>query len=132
MDVPESHKYLLDSQVATLATVDRDGYPQQTEIWFLADGDSVKLSLNATRHKTRNLSERPECSLFILDLEKPFRYLEIRGRAKIDPDDDYVFADKVGAKYDGADLRNMDQPGESRVVVTLEPVKVHAVDMSAH
>jgi PPOX class probable F420-dependent enzyme len=130
MDVPESHKYLLDSQLATLATLDRDGYPQQTELWFLADGDTVKLSLNSTRHKTRNLRERPECSLFILDLEKPFRYLEIRARARIDPDDDYVFADKVGAKYD-ANLRDRDQPGQSRVVVTLEPVKVHAVDVSA-
>jgi PPOX class probable F420-dependent enzyme len=130
MDIPESHRDLLDSQLATLATVDRDGYPQQTEIWFLADGDSVKLSLNSTRHKTRNLQERPQCSLFILDLEKPFRYLELRGRAKVEPDDDYVFADRVGAKYD-ADLRNMDQPGQSRVVVTLEPVKVHAVDVSA-
>ena len=55
----------------------------------------------------------------------------MRGRARIEPDDDYAFADKLGAKYGGADLRAHDRPGESRVVVTVEPVKVHAVDMSA-
>ena len=48
----------------------------------------------------------------------------------VSPDDDYAFADKVGAKYGGIDLRTIDQPGESRVVVTIEPVRINAVDMS--
>jgi len=128
---PDSHRDLLDAQVATLATIDRDGLPQLTEVWFLHDEGEIRLSLNTSRRKTRNLVVRPECSLLILDLEGPHRYLEVRGRARIEPDDDYVFADKVGAKYGGADLRAHDRAGESRVVVTVEPVKVHAVDMSA-
>lgn len=48
----------------------------------------------------------------------------------MEPDPDYAFADKVGAKY-GADLRHHDLPGQSRVVVTLEPAKIYPVDMSA-
>jgi hypothetical protein len=36
----------------------------------------------------------------------------------------------VGAKYD-ADLRQHDQPGQSRVKVTVRPVRVNAVDMRA-
>ena len=56
--------------------------------------------------------------------------MDVRGRAHIEPDDDYAFADRLGQKYGGADLRAMDQPGETRVVVTLEPVRVRAVDMS--
>ena len=63
-------------------------------------------------------------------LENPYRYLEVRGRARIEPDDDYTFARKVGEKY-GADLSEHDGPGDSRVVVTIEPVNVYAVDMSA-
>ncbi len=74
--------------------------------------------------------QRPECGLLILDLENPYRYLEIRGRATVVPDPDYTFADKVGAKYGGADLREHDRPGEGRVVVTIEPENVYAVDMS--
>jgi hypothetical protein len=35
----------------------------------------------------------------------------------------------VGKKYN-ADLRTMDRPGESRVVVTLRPIKVNAIDLS--
>ena len=126
---PDSHRDLLDRQVASLATIDDDGFPQVTEVWYLVDGDEIKLSLNTARHKTQNLIERPQCSLLLLDLENPYRYLEVRGRARVEPDDDYAFADKVGAKY-GADLRVHDGPGESRVVVTVEPEKIHPVDMS--
>jgi hypothetical protein len=46
----------------------------------------------------------------------------------VEPDDEYRFADLVGAGY-GADLRVHDRPGASRVVVTLQIRKVNAVDM---
>jgi hypothetical protein len=55
--------------------------------------------------------------------------MEVRGNATIEPDDDYAFARKLGEKYD-ADLSEYDRPGETRVVVTIEPVNVRAVDMT--
>ncbi len=125
---PESHADLLEGQVASLATIDDNGFPQLTEVWFLHEDDELKLSLNTSRRKTRNLVARPQCSLLLLDLANPYRYLEVRGRAHVEPDDDYEFAARVGAKY-GADLKVHDRPGESRVVVTIEPVKIHPVDM---
>jgi len=126
--IPESHRDLLEAQVATLATVGRDGRPQVTEVWFLAEDGTVGISLNGSRQKTKNLRHDPVCTLFILDLANPYRYLEIRADAVVERDDDYLFADKVGAKYN-SDLRAHDQADESRVVVTLEPVKINAVDM---
>ena len=127
---PETHRALLDAPVATLATMGGDGLPQLTEVWFLHDDGELKTSLNTSRLKTRNLRRRPECALLILDLEDPRRYLSVRGRAEIEPDDDYAFATKLGAKY-GADLRVHDGPGDSRVVVTIVPSNVYAVDMGA-
>jgi PPOX class probable F420-dependent enzyme len=126
---PDTHQDLLEAQVASLATIGSDGFPQVTETWFLYDGGELKLSLNVARLKTRNLQKRPQCSLLLLDLQNPYRYLEVRGTARIEPDDDYEFARKVGAKYD-SDLSEHDKPGESRVVVTIEPANVYAVDMS--
>jgi PPOX class probable F420-dependent enzyme len=128
--VPDSHRDLLDAPVATLATVGADGRPQLSAVWFLADDDKVRLSLNTSRRKVKNLIGNPAATLFILDTANTARYLELRGDANVAPDPDYVFADQVGAKYGGVDLRNMDQPGESRVVVTIEPVRVNAVDLS--
>jgi len=126
---PESHADLLEGQVATLATIDGKGYPQLTAVWFLHDEGELRISLNTSRLKTKHLVKRPECSLFILDLANPYRYLEVRGRAQLEPDPDYAFAKKVGAKYGGADLSEHDGPGDSRVVVTIEPVNIAAVAM---
>ncbi|HEY2479326.1 MAG TPA: PPOX class F420-dependent oxidoreductase [Solirubrobacterales bacterium] len=129
-DFPDSHRDLLDAQFATLATIGKDGGPQQTEVWFLYDDGELKLSLNDSRLKTKNLLARPRCSLFILDLANPYRYVDVRGTARVEPDDDFAFARRVGAKY-GSDLREHDAPGDKRVVVTIEPTNVFAVDMSA-
>lgn len=127
---PESHRDLLEAPVATLATIGADGRPQLSAVWFLAENDDVRVSLNTSRQKTRNLRANPATNLFILDAANQSRYLEIRGDAQIEPDDAYSFAAKVGVKYD-ADLRQMDGPGQSRVVVTIRPTRINAVDLSA-
>jgi PPOX class probable F420-dependent enzyme len=124
-DFPASHRDLLDGQVASLATIHRAGFPHVTEVWFLHDEGELKLSLNTARLKTRNLQRDPKCSLLLLDLENPYRYLEVRGTARIEPDDDLTFARKLGAKY-GTEFWTHDGPGESRVEVTIEPVNLHA------
>jgi PPOX class probable F420-dependent enzyme len=126
---PESHHDLLDADLATLATIGRNGIPQQTAVWFLHEDGKLKLSLNTSRLKTKNLMKRPQCGLLVLDPAVPQRYLEVRGTAEIEPDDDYAFAAKVGAKYGGADLSVHDGPGEGRVIVTIKPTNIYAVDM---
>lgn len=123
MEIPASHVGLLDAPVATLATIDPKGRPQLTAVWFLAEDGVVRISLNEHRHKVRNLRANPAASVIILDPASPYRTLELRGRAEVTPDPDYEFADRVGAKY-GADLREMGQPGDVRVVVTLIPEQV--------
>lgn len=129
--VPESHRDLLDADVATLATLSPAGYPQLTEVWFLREDDEerpVALSLNTERQKTKNLRRDGRCTLFILDLSVPQRYLEIRGDAETEPDDDYALADKVGQKY-GVDLRSFDRGAGSRLAVRIRAARINAVDM---
>jgi PPOX class probable F420-dependent enzyme len=123
--IPESYRDLLAAPVAVLATLGPDGYPQVTATWFLFDDDdTLKLSLNTTRRKVKNLTAHPECTLFILDPATPYRTLEIRARAELQPDPDFAFAARLGQKY-GADVHANDQPGDTRVVVTLHPVKAN-------
>ena len=126
--IPQSHRDLLDAEFATMGTIGPDGRPQLSEVWFLADGETVRVSLNTTRQKTANLVANPAVNLFVLDLAIPYRYLEIRGDAELSPDEDFSFADRVGAKY-GSDLRAHDKPGDKRVVVTVKPSRINAVDM---
>jgi PPOX class probable F420-dependent enzyme len=130
-ELPESHRDLLRTTVATLATVGASGFPQVSAIWFLYDDDgTIRLSLNTARQKVKNLQANPLCTLFIMDPASPQRTLEIRARAEIRPDPDYAFADTLGKKYGGADLRTRDKPGETRVAIALHPTRVVAVDLT--
>jgi PPOX class probable F420-dependent enzyme len=128
--IPQSHHDLLDSDVAVLGTIGSDGRPQLSAVWFLADGDAIRVSLNTSRQKVKNLRANPAVNLFILDRAAPTRYLEVRGDAEIAEDPDYSFADRVGKKY-GVDLRTFDGPNPHRVVATIQPARVNAVDMAA-
>lgn len=129
--IPASHRDLLQTEVAILTTIGADGSPQTTALWFLYDDDGqLRLSLNTTRQKTKNLRANPQVTFFILDCANPLRTLEVRARAEVAPDPDYAFARRLGAKYGGVDLRQLDRPGEARVVVTLHPLRIVATNLA--
>jgi PPOX class probable F420-dependent enzyme len=127
--IPENFLDLLDSDTAVLATIGPDGRPQLSAVWFLAEEKAIKISLNTSRQKVKNLRRNPAVTFFLLDPTRPSRYVEVRGDAEIADDAGYEFADRVSPKYH-ADLRAFDGPGQSRVVVTIRPVRVNAVDMA--
>jgi PPOX class probable F420-dependent enzyme len=126
---PDSHKDFLDFPVAALTTIGDDGFPQSTLVWFLHEDGELKLSLNKTRLKLKNLRKRPQTSVLIMDPSDQMRYLEVRGSARIADDPGKSFAQRLGAKY-AADVAAYDAPGVERVVVTIEPKNIYAVDMN--
>lgn len=130
-DFPASHRHLLEGHgPAALATISPSGYPQVTAVAFLLEDDELKISLNTTRKKVRNLRRDPRATVFILDADDTRRYIEIRGDAELEPDPGKAFAARAGAKY-GADFTVHDGPGEERVIVTLRPTRINAVDLGA-
>lgn len=123
--IPESHRDIIEkSQIVMLGTLAPKSGPQVTALWFYFDGDTLRLSINDSRQKSKNLRHDPRASALFVDPENPYRTIELRGTVSIEPDSDYAFADKVGKKYN-ADMRKMDGPGESRSTVTLHVNKVH-------
>jgi PPOX class probable F420-dependent enzyme len=127
--IPASHTYLLDAPTLTLATIDPTGRPQLSQTWFLAEDGVVRIALNTLRKKVRNLEANPHVTVFILDTANPQKYLEIRGDATIEPDPDYVFTEHMCAKYGSPPIRLWDGPDGKRVKVTINPVRINAVDM---
>jgi PPOX class probable F420-dependent enzyme len=128
--VPESHRDLLDTRTAILATNGPDGKPQVTAVVFLFDPEDglVKISLNDSRQKTKNMRRDPQATFFILDPNNSFRTLEIRADVELTPDPDLVFCARAGAKYN-TDFRRNDQPGETRSIVALHPTRVVATKL---
>ena len=123
--IPESHLDLLtNGQVVLLTTLGPQGEPQCTALWFLYEDGVLRMSINESRQKLKNLRRDPRASAFFLDPANPYRTLELRGTAEIHADPGFVFADRVGAKYH-SDLRKMDKAGESRPMVTFVIENVH-------
>ena len=125
LEIPASHRDLLNAPVAMLGTLGPDGFPQVTALWFLVVDDQIKISLNTSRQKVKNLRAHPECSFFLLDPANPYRTLEIRARAQMADDPDKAFAKSLMTKYGDYDVTTNDRAHEQRVIVTLEPVKVN-------
>ncbi|MGO9456561.1 MAG: PPOX class F420-dependent oxidoreductase [Acidimicrobiales bacterium] len=125
--VPASHRDLLLSPfTATLTTLDRRGRPQSTAVWYLVDGDGrLKGSITSDRQKYRNLRANPACTLFIIDPQDPFRTLEVRADATLDPDPDKATVRKFAEAYQ-VDEAMLVRAEEDRFTVTYEPFRVVA------
>ncbi|MGO8870092.1 MAG: PPOX class F420-dependent oxidoreductase [Acidimicrobiales bacterium] len=125
--VPESHRDLLCAPLtATLTTVDRHGRPQSTAVWYLVDEDGrLKGSITPDRQKYRNLSGNPNCALFIIDLQNPFRTLEIRAEAVLAPDPAKATFVKFARAYN-VDEAMLVNPEEDRYTVTYHPQRIVA------
>jgi PPOX class probable F420-dependent enzyme len=121
--IPNSHADLLERPaLAHVATIGRDGEPQNNPVWFDWDGEHILFSQTTGRQKYRNVQREPRVALSIVDPDNPYRYLEIRGAVeRIDPDPDKAFIDKMAKKYMGVDKYPWNQPGDERVVVVVRP-----------
>lgn len=124
--IPDSHRDLAEAPlVASLSTVGADGNPQVTAIWFVAERNTVQISLVRNRQKYKNIVAHPQATLFVVDPENPFRTLEIRGAVTAAEDIGLELFDKVFRHY-GQDPATSAAPRDGRVALTLVPTRVVA------
>ncbi len=127
--IPASHLDLFKKPAfASLATVNADGTPQVTPVWVDWDGTHVLVNTARGRVKDRNLQRDPRVALAIPDPENPYRYLGIQGRVvKMTEEGADAHIDKMAKKYLNKDKYPYRAPGEKRVLVAIEPSKIHAI-----
>lgn len=121
---------LLANPTAVLATNGHDGHPQLTAVWYIVEDDRICISITDSTRKAKNLAVDDRCSVLVFHPETPNRYAEIRGIARTEPDDDDVFADRLGLRYD-TDMRTFDSAQARRLRVAIEPLKVVVTDVRA-
>jgi PPOX class probable F420-dependent enzyme len=125
--IPQSHADLFDKKsFANLATVNADGSPQVTPVWWDTDGTNILVNSAKGRVKTKNLERNPKVALSIADPENPYRYVGIQGRVVEMTEtgaDDHINA--LSKKYIGKDIYPYRRPGEVRVIFKIKPEKVH-------
>jgi PPOX class probable F420-dependent enzyme len=125
-EIPEKYLDLFQKKAfANLATLMPDGRPQVTPVWFDFDGRNLLVNTARGRVKDRNMRRDPRVSLSVMDPENPYRYVEIRGNVvNVTEEGADQHIDKMAKKYLDVEKYPYRQPGEVRVLYTIEPQHV--------
>jgi PPOX class probable F420-dependent enzyme len=122
--IPEQFQDLLTTEkkaFATIATVQPDGSPQVTPVWFDTAGGKIRVNVAKGRVKVRNMTEGSRVALAIMDPDNAYRYVQVRGTVtKVTEEGGKAHIDKLSQKYIGKDYP-WGQPGEVRVLFEIEP-----------
>ncbi len=118
--IPEVfHELLRSRAVAFVSTIGRSGAPQITPLWFLWDGDRVRISLVEGRQKLRNLRRDPRIAVAIADPARPTFYLELRGSvSELVPDPGLELERAIAEKYTGSWV-DVEPPGTARYATSV-------------
>jgi PPOX class probable F420-dependent enzyme len=73
-------RFLSEPRFAVLATINPDGTPQQTVVWYELRGDRIVLNANAPTQKLRNVRRDPRVSLCV---EDGYRFVTISGSVSL-------------------------------------------------
>jgi PPOX class probable F420-dependent enzyme len=130
---PEIRSFLEEKRFAVLATINPDGTPQQTVMWYALEDGRIMMNTKRRRRKDRNLLRDQRISLCIEDGQ---RFVTVAGTAIIDEDpargQETIKA--LAVRYDGEakaeeQVRN-DYSKQERITIYLpiESVITHGFD----
>ena len=124
----KARAFLREKRFAVLATLNRDGTPQLTTMWYLLEDDgTILMNTRAGRLKERNMRRDPRISLCF---EDGYNYLTIKGHVEMIDDPQISQRDiyRLSARYHGEEKakRQMETQfsKERRVTLRLKPEKV--------
>lgn len=120
----EFHDLFSKPVLFALATVMPDGQPQVTPVWGDRVGDTLRINTAEGRQKDRNLKERPQATVMLVDPENPQRWIEVRGTVSVASGDADADIDALAKKYLGVDSYPYRSPTETRVTFEIAATKV--------
>ena len=107
---------------AHIATVQPDGSPQVTPVWFDYTNGLVRVNTAKGRVKARNMVEGSKVALSILDPDNAYRYIQIRGTVtKVTEDGAVAHIDSLAKKYMGKDVYPFHNAKDVRVIYEITP-----------
>ena len=100
---PALREYLSEPRFAVLATINSDGMPQQSVMWYELRGDTIVMNTTTTRVKGRNLARDRRISVCFAD---GYRYVTIAGEAELVAEQATAQEDihRLAIRYHGEEL----------------------------
>jgi PPOX class probable F420-dependent enzyme len=134
MDDAKLRGLVAASRTGVLATVDPDGTPQMSNIYFIADADGrlIRFSTTTTRRKGRNLQRHPRAAVHVAG-ENFLNFAVAEGAVRLTiarrPDDDAVAElrevhSALGASFD-PDRFGEEMVADHRMVVRLDIDRIY-------
>ena len=125
--VPSSHLDLLDDitpALAVLATTMADSTPQVTPVWFDVVDGLIRINTARGRTKYKNMLERPQVALAIIDPKDSYRFIQIRGRVVASTEEGgREHIERLGKKYRSWGMYPV-APDPVRVIFSIRPEHV--------
>ena len=121
----KAHAYLQEKRFAVLATLNEDGTPQLTTMWYLLEDDgTILMNTKVGRAKERNMRRDPRISVCV---EDGYIYVTLSGKVEMIDDLEIAQRDifRLSSRYHGEEKakRQMENQfsKEQRVTLRLKP-----------
>jgi len=118
-------KLLTGKNFASVATLMKDGSPQNTPTWIDFDGKAILINTAEGRTKQKNVSKDQRVAISIVDQNNPYNMVTIRGKVieqTSEGADDHI--DKLAKRYLGVDKYPFRSPTEKRIILKVAPENV--------
>ena len=115
-------KMLTDTNIAFIATVNKDGSPQVTPVWIHMEGDLIIVNTEVGRVKQLNVERDPRVSISLVDKNDPYKFLGLDGtvieQTTAGADSGI---DALSKKYLNKDNYPFRKPDEKRITLKIRP-----------
>jgi PPOX class probable F420-dependent enzyme len=120
-----SRELLEDKNFAHVATIGSDGKPHVAVAWVSVDGDDALINSAEGRVWPTNLRRDPHVTLTVVNLQNPYEYTSITGKAvEITPEGADEHIDALAKKYLDKDEYPFRAPDEVRLKIRVRPERV--------
>ncbi len=120
-------RFLEEMRFAVAATINQDGSPQQTVVWYELQGDEIIINTYKGRLKHRNLLRDPRLSICI---EDEYQYVAMRGPVVLDEQNAQKDIERLARRYYDQDktreMMRTQFSKEERVTVRMKIEKISA------
>ncbi len=92
-----------DKNFAALTTLLPGGQPMTHVMWVDADDEHLLINTEVGRQKYRNVTRDPRVTVTVIDVQNPYRYVEVRGRvvSTVTGQEARDHIDRLSQKYTG-------------------------------
>lgn len=124
----EYKSILTSKSFAHIATINKDGSPQSTPVWFDLENGYLRINTAVGRKKDKNMNRDPRVAISILNIDNPYNMISIQGRVvdrTLEGADSHI--DLLAKKYLGLDSYPYRNPEETRVIYKIKPISIFGI-----